>query len=47
VKHGYKNEISYTHSALLRTLEEIFKVSPLLGYAAHANDLRDLFWVFP
>jgi hypothetical protein len=47
VKRGYKNEIRYTHSSLLRTLEEIFKVSPLLGYAAHATDLRDLFSVFP
>jgi phosphatidylinositol-3-phosphatase len=47
VKHGYKNEIRYTHSALLRTLEEIFRVGPLLGHAASANDLRDLFSVFP
>jgi hypothetical protein len=47
VKHGYKNEIRYTHSSLLRTLEEIFKVSPLLGHAAYARDLRDLFSTFP
>lgn len=47
VKHGYRNEIRYTHSALLRTLEEIFNVRPFLGYAAYANDLRDLFSVFP
>jgi phospholipase C len=47
VKRGYKNEIRYTHSALLRTLEEIFRVSPLLGYASSSNDLRDLFSVFP
>ena len=47
VKHGYKNEIRYTHSSLLRTLEEIFKVSPLLGHAAYATDLRDLFSTFP
>ena len=47
VKHGYKNEIRYTHSALLRTMEEIFGVGPLLGRAASANDLRDLFSVFP
>ena len=31
VKKGYKNEIYYNHSSLLRTLEEIFKVSPMLG----------------
>jgi hypothetical protein len=47
VKRGYKNEVSYTHSSLLRSLEEIFNVSPLLGGAASATDLRDLFSVFP
>jgi hypothetical protein len=47
VKRGYKNDIYYTHSSLLRTLEEIFKVSPMLGGAASATDLRDLFSVFP
>jgi len=47
VKKDYKNEIRYTHSSLLRTLEEIFKVSPMLGDAAHATDLKDLFSVFP
>ena len=47
VKKGYKNEIRYTHSSLLRTLEEFFQVSPLLGDAANASDLKDLFSVFP
>ncbi|MFL6427986.1 MAG: alkaline phosphatase family protein [Acidobacteriaceae bacterium] len=47
VKRGYKNEIRYTHSALLRTLEEILGVSPGLGHAAYSNDLRDLFSAFP
>jgi phosphatidylinositol-3-phosphatase len=47
VKHGYRNEIRYTHSALLRTLQEIFGVSPRLGHAAGSNDLRDLFSAFP
>jgi hypothetical protein len=47
VKKGYKNEIRYTHSALLRTLEEIFNVRPFLGYAAYSNDLRDLFTTLP
>jgi phosphatidylinositol-3-phosphatase len=40
---GYSNTIHYTHSSTLRTLEEIFGVTPLLGDAAHAADLRDLF----
>jgi phospholipase C len=45
--HGYANTIHYTHSSTLRTLEEIFGVSPFLGDAAKANDLRDLFAKFP
>lgn len=40
---GYSNTIHYTHSSLLRTLEEIFTVSPMLGDAASATDLSDLF----
>jgi phosphatidylinositol-3-phosphatase len=44
---GYSNTIRYTHSSTLRTLEEIFGVTPLLGDAARATDLRDLFKTFP
>ena len=44
---GYSNTIRYTHSSTLRTLEEIFGVTPLLGDSAHATDLRDLFRTFP
>ena len=44
---GYANTIHYTHSSTLRTLEEIFGVTPLLGDAAQATDLRDLFKTFP
>ncbi len=44
---GYSNTIHYTHSSTLRTIEEIFGVSPLLGDAANATDLRDLFKTFP
>ena len=40
---GYSNTIQYTHSSTLRTLEEIFGVTPLLGDAANASDLSDLF----
>jgi phosphatidylinositol-3-phosphatase len=46
-RNGYSNTIPYTHSSTLRTLEEIYGVSPLLGDAAHATDLRDLFTTFP
>jgi hypothetical protein len=44
-KHGYSNDIHYDHSSTLRTLEELFGLTPLLGEAAHANDLRDFFTV--
>jgi phosphatidylinositol-3-phosphatase len=40
---GYLNTIHYTHSSTLRTLEEIFGVTPFLGDAANATDLSDLF----
>ena len=45
--HGYANAIHYTHSSTLRTLQEIFGVSPWLRDAANATDLRDLFSTFP
>ncbi len=43
---GYFNEIHYTHSSTLRTMQEIFGVGPLLGDAANAEDLSDLFTGF-
>lgn len=46
-KPGYSNTIHYTHSSTLRTIEELFGVLPLLGDAANATDLSDLFTVFP
>lgn len=44
---GYASMVHYTHSSTLRTVEEIFGVTPLLGDAAHATDLRNLFKTFP
>jgi hypothetical protein len=44
---GYTNNILYTHSSTLRTIQEIFNVKPYLGDAANATDLSDLFRVFP
>ena len=44
---GYQNSIHYTHGSTLRTFEEIFGVSPLLGDAANEADLSDLFASFP
>jgi hypothetical protein len=40
---GYHNSIYYTHSSFLRTIQEIFGVYPLLGDAANATNLSDLF----
>lgn len=40
---GYSNNIAYTHSSTLRTIQEILGVTPLLGDAAHATSLSDLF----
>jgi hypothetical protein len=44
-KTAYSNNIHYDHSSTLKTLQEIFQVSPLLGGAADpaTNDLSDLF----
>ena len=44
---GYANSIAYDHSSTLRTIQEIFGVNPMLGEAATASDLRDLFVSFP
>lgn len=44
---GYENSIYYDHGSTLRTLQEIFGVTPLLNDAAKQTDLSDLFSVFP
>ena len=45
--NGYSNTIHYTHSSTLRTIQEIFGVTPLLGDAANATNLSDLFQTYP
>jgi phospholipase C len=45
--NGYSNTIHYTHSSTLRTIQEIFGVLPLLGDAANAMNLSDLFRNYP
>jgi phosphatidylinositol-3-phosphatase len=47
VKPGYVSSLPYTHSSALRTIQEIFGVTPLLGDAVNATDLADLFTTFP
>jgi len=39
----YASTVNYSHSSFLRTMQEIFRVGPLLGDAANASDLADLF----
>jgi len=46
-KAGYGNQITYTHSSMLRSVQEIFGVAPLLGDAANAANVSDLFRSFP
>jgi phospholipase C len=43
--NGYHNMTAYDHSSLLKSLQEIFAVTPLLRHAADAStsDLSDLF----
>jgi hypothetical protein len=42
-RNDYSSAIYYTHSSLLRTIQEIFGIVPFLGDAANATDLSDLF----
>jgi len=44
-KKNYSNSIHYGHSSTLKTIEEIFGVTPLLGGAAKATDLSAFFTV--
>ena len=39
----YASNVNYSHSSFLRTMQEIFGVGPLLGDAANATDLADMF----
>jgi hypothetical protein len=45
--HGDHTAISSTQRATLRTLQEIYRVKPLLGHAQNATDLGDLVATFP
>jgi hypothetical protein len=42
VKPGYTSSVAFTHSSLVKTVEEIFGL-PLLPTVASANDFADLF----
>jgi hypothetical protein len=47
VKPGYAGPVKYDHSSTLRSIEEIFGLTPYLRAAASSNDLSDLFTSFP
>jgi phospholipase C len=44
-KKNYHNSTSYTHASLVKTIEEVFHLSPLLGFADNTTttDLSDFF----
>lgn len=42
VKHGYSSSVTYTHSSLVKSVEEIFGL-PILSTVASANDFADIF----
>ncbi len=46
-KVGYSNSTRYYHSSMLRTVQEIFGVTPLLRDAANRPSLEDLFTTYP
>ncbi len=46
-KKGYSSPTVFTHSSMLRTLQEIFGVSPFLRDAKSATDLSEFFTTFP
>jgi hypothetical protein len=47
VKKGFAGQVKYTHSSLLRSVQEIFGITPFIRDAANANDFADLFTSFP
>ena len=46
-KHAYANTVRYTHSSLLRTVQDIFALQPYLRDAENVTSLGDLFSQFP
>ncbi len=46
-KAGYSNSIPYTHSSLVRTVQDVFAVRPYIRDAANVSSLDDLFVHYP
>jgi hypothetical protein len=45
--HGHNNSIMYYHSSMVRTVEEVFGLTPLIADAANQPSLSDLFATYP
>ena len=43
---GYQSTIKYYHSSMVRTVEDVFGLTPLLNDAANQPNLSDLFTSF-
>jgi phosphatidylinositol-3-phosphatase len=46
-KPGYAGSLGYSHASTVRTIEEIFGITPLLRDAGSATSLSDLFSTYP
>jgi hypothetical protein len=46
-KKGYENDVAYTHSSLLRTVQDVFSLRPYMRDAVNATSLGDLFVSYP
>ena len=46
-KPGYAGMIPYTHSSLLRTIQDVLVLRPFMRDAANATSLQDLFVAYP
>jgi hypothetical protein len=46
-KPGYAGNVSYTHSSLVRTVQDVFALRPFMRDAARATSLDDLFVSYP
>lgn len=46
-KPGYSGTLAYSHASMVRTIEEVFGITPLLRDAGSARSLADLFTKYP
>src|ERR1019366_3240033 len=45
--NGYQGAIKYYHSSMVRTVEDVFGLTPLIADSANQPNLSDLFNAFP